>query len=355
MKTILQSSPKIYIIIVNYDGWKDSINCLESVFELTGVDYDVVVCDNHSCDHSLERILSFVKSKFPDAALTKEWFSNNKYEAPRIESVSSYGFAKRCNGGHTHNSKIIFIRTTANLGFGGGNNIGLRHALSAGDADYVWLLNNDTIVRPQALSAMVDRMKAVPEAGMCGSTILYHDDHQIIQSLGGARYLKWAGVGVQLGANESWPINVRAESIEKEMSYVSGASMLISKQFLETVGLMEESYFLYFEEIDWAKRAAGRFKLAYAPNSIVYHKEGGTIGSSQSGRTRSPKSFYWLTRSRLRFTSKYYPETIPSVLLYSLINCTQWAFFNRNPRIFMAGVQACAHAGLNIVRKRLTR
>jgi GT2 family glycosyltransferase len=172
MNTILQNSPKVYIIIVNFDGWKDSINCLESVFKLTGVDYDVIVCDNHSSDHSYEKMLSFVKSTYPDAVSTKVGFPNNKCVVPLIESVESYRFTKRRSGDYVHTSKITFVRSTANLGFGGGNNIGLRHALSTGDFDYVWLLNNDTVVKPQALSAMVEKMKAVPEAGMCGSTIL---------------------------------------------------------------------------------------------------------------------------------------------------------------------------------------
>jgi GT2 family glycosyltransferase len=242
------------------------------------------------------------------------------------------------------------IRTTANLGFAGGNNIGIRYALSAGDADYVWLLNPDTVVRPEALCAMVARMKAVPGAGICGSTLLDYGDPLRIQSLGGARYLKWAGVGVPLGARQKWPMDVAAESIEKELSYVAGASMLVSKEFLEAVGLMEEGYFLYFEEIDWAQRAAGRFKLAYAPDAIVYHKEGGAIGSSRSGRHRSPQSFFWLTRSRLRFTARYHPEAVPSVAAYSLMNCLQWALLNRDPRILLAGVKACGSAGRGAVR-----
>jgi GT2 family glycosyltransferase len=349
-------TPKVYIILVNFNGWKYTLKCIESLLQITDCEFQITVCDNHSTDDSLTHIQSCLSNIFKIAAQEPINLKTNLKFSSRVESAlmlessipvkSIDGWIKR---------QLLLIRTKDNLGFAGGNNVGILFALAAGDFDYVWLLNNDTVVKPQALSALVERMKAVPEAGMCGSTILYQDDPQIIQSLGGARYLKWTGVGVQLGANERWPIDVRAESVEKEMNYVSGASMLVSKRFLETVGLMEESYFLYFEEIDWAQRAAGRFNLTYAPNSIVYHKEGGTIGSSQSGKFRSPKSFYWLTRSRLRFTLKYYPEAFPSVLLYSLINCTQLAFFNRNPHIFMAGIKACAHAGLTIDRSRLTR
>jgi GT2 family glycosyltransferase len=284
-----------------------------------------------------------------------ECFANGQYGASRIDSIESYVLTKFRRGNGVSGPNIVLIRSAANFGFGGGNNIGIFFALAAGDADYVWLLNNDTVVAPQALSAMIERMKAVPGAGICGSTLLYHDDPQRIQSLGGSRYLKWAGVGVPLGANEKWPLDVRAGSIEKEMSYVAGASMLVSKKFLETVGLMEESYFLYFEEIDWVQRSAGRFKLAYAPGSIVYHKEGGAIGSSGSGKRRSPQSFFWLTRSRLLFTAKYYPAAIPSVTLYSLINCMQWAVLNRNPRILLAGIRAFANAGRSAMQNRCAR
>lgn len=352
MEPHLERSPKVYAIIVNYNGWQHCAECLLSLLNLSHPNFHVVVCDNHSNDGSWQKLLSFVRNKFPETASVRNRVVGNPCEASRIECFESYGAGESRRGGAGNSPEIVLIRTRANLGFAGGNNVGICYALSAGDADYVWLLNYDTVVRSHALSAMIARMKAVPDAGICGSTILYYDDPRKIQSMGGARYLKWAGVGVQLGAKESWPIEVRAESIENELSYVSGASMLVSRQFLETIGLMEEGYFLYFEEIDWARRAAGRFKLAYAPDSIVYHKEGSAIGSSRSGRRRSPQSFFWLTRSRLRFTAKYHPEAVPSVALYSLINCMQWALLNRNPRILLAGVKACGSAGRDAMRDR---
>jgi GT2 family glycosyltransferase len=355
MKPGSEKSPRVFAIIVNYNGWQHSIECVSSLLNLSHSNCQVVVCDNHSNDRSFEKILNFVRTRFPEPLPVAKWFLNDPSQASRIECFESYGPGQSRRSCAVSGPGVMAIRTTANLGFAGGNNVGIRYALSAGDADYVWLLNPDTVVRPPALSAMVARMQAVPEAGICGSTILYYDDPRKIQSLGGARYLKWAGVGVQLGAGRRWPMNVPAEPIEKELSYVSGASMLVSRPFLETIGLMEEGYFLYFEEIDWARRAEGRFKLAYAPDSIVYHKEGSAIGSSRSGRRRSPQSFFWLTRSRLQFTTKYYPEAVPSVILYSLINCMQWALLNRNPSILLAGVKACGGAGRGAIRDRRTR
>lgn len=345
----------VYIVILNWNGWKDTIACLESVFETTDTDYRVILCDNHSTDDSFRHLRSYLRGRFPNAAWNSQLPWPDHRTAQRVESAELCRHLSSPCGETGGQHGVALVRTTFNLGFAGGNNIGIVFALLQGDADYVWILNNDTIVEPETLSAMVERMKAVPKAGICGSTIRYHYDPRRIQSLGGARYLKWAGIGVQLGARDRWPIGLPAESIEKELSYVSGASMLVSKQFLETIGLMEEGYFLYFEEIDWARRAAGRFKLAYAPDAIVYHKEGGSIGSSRSGRHRSAQSFFWLTRSRLLFTAKYHPEAIPSVTLYSLINCMQWAVLNRNPRILLAAVKACGSACRSAVRNRWDR
>jgi GT2 family glycosyltransferase len=352
METHHKTPADVYVVIVNYNGWKHSIECLASLLNLSHPNFRLIVCDNHSSDHSLEKIRCFVEAQLPEAQPIRKWFPCDGYEAMRIESVESYGDSLSRREDQTCLRSITLIRTTANLGFGAGNNIGIRYALSVGDADYIWLLNNDTVVEPQALSAMIQRMRAVPNAGICGSTILDYEDPLRIQALGGARYLKWAGIGAQIGANRKWPLCVQAEPIENAMSYVAGASMLVSRQFLETVGLMAESYFLYFEEIDWTRRSAGRFKLAYAPDSIVYHKQGSAIGSSRTDRPRSPGAFYWLTRSRLKFTAKYHPEALASVGLYSLINCMQWALLHRNPHILMAGIKAFAAVGSNAMQDR---
>ena len=87
--------------------------------------------------------------------------------------------------------------------------------------------------------------------------------------------------------------------------------MLLSREYLETVGLMEESYFLYYEEIDWAIRAKGLFKLAIAVDSIVYHKEGSAIGSASFQRAASPTSEFYLMRSKLRFMARHLPKNLP--------------------------------------------
>jgi GT2 family glycosyltransferase len=97
------------------------------------------------------------------------------------------------------------------------------------------------------------------------------------------------------------------------MDYVVGASMFVPMHFLQEVGLLDESFFLYYEELDWATRGKGRFPLAYAPKSIVYHKIGGTIGTSSNPARKSLISDFYTLRNRLHFTSRRYPYALPTV------------------------------------------
>lgn len=91
--------------------------------------------------------------------------------------------------------------------------------------------------------------------------------------------------------------------------------MLVSRQFVEQIGLMSEDYFLYFEEVDWAVRAKGRFSLGYAPKSIVYHKVGASIGTSSNPAKKSLTCDYYNIRNRILFTRRYYPFFLPTVYL----------------------------------------
>ena len=98
------------------------------------------------------------------------------------------------------------------------------------------------------------------------------------------------------------------------MKYVVGASMLVRKEVLDEVGLMNEDYFLYFEEIDWATRAKKRFPLAYAPRSLVYHKEGGSTGTAPQSQLQPAMCDYYATRNRILFTRRFHRLSLPTVL-----------------------------------------
>jgi len=301
------------VVLLNWNGWQDTIECLESLFRLRGEEYRVVVCDNASSDDSVDKIGLWAQGKLETGA------TNAKLSgviSPPVAKPIKYAVLTRReaeSGAVDMQVPLTLIQTGGNLGFAGGNNVGLRFALRDPNCQYFWLLNNDTVAAPRALTAMLDLMRNQPEVGLCGSLTLSYHDPEVVQAQGGHRYRRWTARVLRAPALE-----VRALSATPpRMDYVNGASMLASRRFLETVGLLEESYFLYFEELDWAMRARGRFALGYAPQSVIYHKEGASIGSSTDRRTRSVVSDQYLARSRVLFTRRFFPWALPSVLAWT--------------------------------------
>jgi hypothetical protein len=272
----------------------------------------VVVCDNASPDDSLARLRAWAEGRLdawvpPGNPLRGYSFPPHSKPIRYVE----YGRGEAERGGDPGaDAPLVLVRTGGNLGFAGGNNVGLRYALARG-FDAVWLLNNDTVVRPDTLPAMLEEMRRDPRVGIVGSTLLYYHDPDTVQAWGGASYNPWLALPRHVGASRPAAQPVDAAAVERRLSYITGASMLVSAAFLREVGLMSEDYFLYFEEIDWATRNAGRFRLAYAPESVVFHREGGSIGAH--GRTKPALADYHFMRNRILYTRKYKPAALPTV------------------------------------------
>lgn len=309
---------KVYIILVNWNGWKDTIECLESVLRLNYSSFRVIVCDNASTDGSLERIADWASGKLEAGCSNPELLHLSFPPMPKPIPHLQVASGEQVDLGRSH-ERIILVDTGANLGFAGGNNVGLRLALAAGDLEYAWLLNNDTVVDPDALAALLERMEQRPDAGICGSTLLYYNQPKLVQAMGGSIYNPWTARGGHIGLGKEWTGQADHNSVEARIKYVVGASMFARRRFLDEIGLMNESYFLYFEEVDWAIRARGRFSLAYAPQSLVYHKEGGSIGTSRIRANRSPMSEYYAARSCMLLTKKYLPLAAPGVATTLLV------------------------------------
>ena len=270
---------KVYIIILNYNNPLDTVECLNSIYKLDYSNYHVVVCDNLSTDDSEEQILSWKRQIHPD--------------------------------------NFTFIQTQANKGYAGGNNVGIRFAMEQGDMDYIWILNNDTIVTPESLTALVNKMQSVPEMGICGSKLIYSWDKTRVQSLGG-RFNKYFGTTRHI---------IKEQDLVK-LDFVVGASMLISKKFLDDIGLFCEDYFLYYEEMDLAMRAKDKYTMGCALDSIVYHKEGASTGGSDGDKNnKSLIADYYSLRNRIFFMKKFFPEHMLSVYLGFIIT-----IFNRLKR-----------------------
>lgn len=315
---------KVYIIIVNWNGWKDTIECLESVFRNDYPSYQVLVCDNGSQDGSLDKIRAWAAGNL----------QHNIPQSNPLYILSSPSIAKpisiaECNraeaesenirGGVT--AQLLLIRNETNLGFAGGNNVGLRYALRHSDFSYVWLLNNDVVIKPDALTHLVRRMQDKKDAGICGSTIPYYAAPDTIWSLGGGKYNKWLAYSHSIGNRQQLRDAPRRDDVERALDYVAGASMLVSYAFLKDVGLMAEDYFLYYEEPDWALRGKNKYTIAYAPESIVYHKVGMSTRILDIRSNGYKTSQFYAMKSHILFACKFFPYCLPIVLARI---CLQW-------------------------------
>ena len=309
---------RCYVLLVNWNGWTDTVECLESLFRCEYPNLKVIVCDNGSSDDSLSRLREWAQGKsssppVPGSPL-KELVSQKTTAKP--VSFVEYDRDEAEEGGDSSaDPELVLIDTGANLGFAGGNNVGLRYLLARADFDYVWLLNNDTVAEPHALTSLVERMEKSSEIGICGSTLLHYETPDKVQARGGAWYCKWVGLPWHLGQLGDAAQKVNIDQVERWMTYVLGASMFVSRQFLEDVGLMNEEYFLYYEELDWAFRGRGKFSFAYAPDSIVYHKVGRSVGTRTNPCQKSLTSDFYTIRNRLLFTRKFLPWALPSIYL----------------------------------------
>jgi GT2 family glycosyltransferase len=295
----------IFIVVLNWRGADDTIACLQSLLALQGADFQIVVCDNGSGDGSYERIRSWLVAqgdsheylrRHPLCELSRE-------EAEQLTASAPPG--------------LFLVQTGANLGYSGGNNVGIRLALTQPATEFVWLLNNDTEVEPNSLLRLLERCHARADIGICGSKLVYHHDRSQIQGLGGL-FNPWLATSLHYQINQDSAGVYQDDEVDRQIDYVVGASLFIRASLLRDVGLLEERYFLYFEEIDLARRARGKYAIGMATASVVYHKEG---ASTEGGR--GLLADFYVLRNRLVYTwlnDRKYIVTVWLGLFVALLN-----------------------------------
>jgi len=290
------------IILVNWKRASDTCACITSLERTVGTEWCAVICENSSPDDSATELRSFLAEKYTE-----------RIRPSATPQIFDYYIKESVI------PRVTLVLSPTNLGFAGGSNFAYRHAPTDIDAEFVWFLNNDTEVEPNTLFQMIERMKQDPFIGICGSTLVYAHDKKTVQAFGGVVYYPWSSLIHEIGKGKTWPCTVDANVVEARMRYVSGASMLVTTEFIKRVGLMCEDYFLYYEEIDWAERGrkAG-FRLGYAPQAIVFHKEGAVLGSGKSTR-RSMLAEYYAMVGRFTITRRFFPWALPTVYLFALL------------------------------------
>jgi len=319
-KYFKNSDKKIAAIVLNYNNWEDTIACLNSVLLSKSCPDLIVVVDNASKNDSFSQIKKWMQASNTNVLerlkvsrqLNGLYLLKENHFLPQKDCFlldNEIQFSESFD-----KFPIVLLGCRENRGYAAGNNLGMRLALSLG-VDACWILNNDTVVEPAAFEAMRDRLFASRNPGMCGALICDFEDRQTVQCRAGGRTNKWTGLSVLNGKGLAVVEARRTspEEVEKGINFIFGACNMVSRTFIEQVGFMDEGYFLYSEEQDWAYRSKRRFDLAYAPDAIIYHKGGASTGWNDY--SVSMKSLWFLTRSRIRCAYLHTPLMLPTVCL----------------------------------------
>ncbi len=276
--------PHVFVVVLNWNRAEDTIACLESIANLSTNNYQLttVVVDNASTDNSVAKIKNQI-SKSKDT-----------------------------------NEILKILENTKNLGYAGGNNVGISYALKNG-ADYVMILNNDTSVQPSLIVRTVELAQKDSKIGLISPKIYFakgyefhkemykeNDKGRVIWYAGGK--IDWDNVyGSGRGVDE---VDEGQYNKAEETDFATGTCLFLTRKLLEKVGVFDEKYFMYYEDTDLSVRAKkSGLKVIYFPDAIVWHKV------AQSSAIGSPLNDYYTTRNRMLFGIRYAPSRTKFALL----------------------------------------
>ena len=245
--------PLLSIILVNWNRSQDTLNCIQSIVASTYPNFNIIVVDNGSCDDSLMEL-------------------------------------------RQNQSKFILLEAGSNLGFTGGNNLGIRHALAHG-ADYVFILNNDTVIANDCIEKMISAAENDKSIGIITPKILYYTNRKLVW-FGGAKYNSRFITGRLVGYGI---IDSGQFDSEQEIPWATGCAMLIRKKVIESVGLLDDHFFAVAEDLDYSLRMREKgHRIYYLPSAVIWHKE-----SISAGGSDAPQYVYYQTRNFLILRKKW--------------------------------------------------
>ena len=243
--------PLIVTVILNTNRRKDTLECLASLEKSNYTNHKIILLDNHSTDGSQQAI----RKSYPDVQL---------------------------------------IELKENLGYAGNNNVGIATALEQG-ADWVFVLNEDTIVDPSCLANLAKVGDSDPAIGIVGPMVYHHDEPNVIQSAGGMLGRKWESI--HLGKNEP---DLGQYKEPHTVEWISGCAILVRRAVIEQIGMLDPKFFYYWEETEWCLRSSEvGWRIVHVPQAQIWHK------GVQRDYHPSPTVTYYSTRNRLLMLAKH--------------------------------------------------
>lgn len=332
--------PKVAIIVLNWNGWRDTIECLESMQQITYPNYTIIIVDNGSMDDSVKRIkswavgdLSAESDSLSYDALSKPvyWMEHDLSadegggETEQEEYIASLPSSRR----------LVIIQNRENLGFAAGNNVGILYALKR-DYAYIGLLNNDTVVEQSFVTKIVETFKNNPEWMAIGPKILYKDNPKVVWHAGGRLKLRHA-MPIVMGTGQ---LDDKSFIGEHETELVCGCALFARRSLFGRIGLLDEDFFFGHEDFAYSI-VAKKLGLKFGVNldAIVLHKCGGSLCKGD------PIQAYFSNKNRLLVLKKYgsFSEQIVGFSWYS---CSRLIKF---PALIATGQATMVHAEIRAI------
>ncbi len=265
---------KLAIVIINWNSYEVTEMTILSLHNTSFKEYDIILIDNHSTDGSLEKLEATFK-------------------------------------------EITILKSNENLGFAGGNNLGIQYAIDHG-YKYTMLLNNDVEVESNFIEPLVERLEGNSHIGAVQPLIYFHHDRSVIWNAG-CKFNPWLGISISNGYNQR-DEGQKERFKEKKIDWITGCAFMVKTEILAQIGGLNSQFFIYYEDVDLSFRIKEvGYQLAYVPKSVIYHIAGVSHKSKEKTKEGfiSPKVHYLNSRNRIWVLKKYIKTyAIPSVLIY---------------------------------------
>jgi GT2 family glycosyltransferase len=287
---VRESAFSVAAALLNWNGWRDTVACLESLRALQYPDLDIILCDNASSDDSVDRIIQWALSRGIDCHVVDQQLAEHDGNAKWQEQP-----------------RLLIVRSPDNRGFAGGTNLALRHVLtSAKPYCYAWVLNTDTTVEPDSLAVAVRAMDAGIEIASVQSLLVWSRQPELLDSAGLRLLFRGGAKDILHHKPRTELSHIIGDRAVIEIFGCCGAAALYRVDVLRSIGLFDERLFQTHEDVDLAcrLRAAG-YRAVLATGSIVHH-----VGGVSRNRKKTGRSWWIAHRNKLWIVARWYPRLL---------------------------------------------